>query len=81
MSIEYIEDLAVFRDVASGEDAEALLGWLQDRPQAKLDLRDCTHIHPATLQVLLATQVEIRDWPQELSLRGWLAPLFQAGRR
>ena len=78
MPIDYDDALLVCRDLVSGDDAEELLGWLQGRPTAKVDLRDCSHLHPATLQVLLAAAVQIQAWPQEPSLRSWLEPLWPA---
>lgn len=81
MPIDYDGDLASFREVASGDEAEQLLGWLQGKPEAQLDLRDCTHIHPATLQVLLASGADIVAWPQDASLRAWLEPLRPVGPR
>ena len=36
------------------EDAEALLQLLQGSPDASLDWTQCTHLHTAVLQVILA---------------------------
>jgi hypothetical protein len=46
----------VFRDAVSVDEAEGLLEWLQKNPAARIDLSACAHLHPANLQVLMATR-------------------------
>jgi len=72
MPIEYNETQAVFSDVVIVDEADGLLGWLQDKPGAEADLGACTHLHPANLQVLMAAKVPIAVWPSDESLRSWL---------
>lgn len=72
MPIEYKKNQAVFRDIASVEEAEGLLEWLQNKPAAKVDLGACTHLHPANLQVLIAANSRIAVWPNDVNLRAWL---------
>lgn len=72
MPIEYKKNQAVFRDIATVEEAEGLLEWLQNKPAAKVDLGACTHLHPANLQVLMAAKSRITAWPNDANLRGWL---------
>ncbi|MHB8067871.1 MAG: hypothetical protein ACYDIC_08225 [Desulfobaccales bacterium] len=72
MPIDYKGKQAVFRDVVSVEEAEGLLGWLQKKPAAKVDLSACTHLHPANLQVLMAAKTRIAVWPHDANLRAWL---------
>jgi hypothetical protein len=72
MTIDYKGEQAVFRDVVSVEEAEGLLGWLQNNPAAKVDLSACTHLHPANLQVLMAAKTRIAAWPDDANLRAWL---------
>jgi hypothetical protein len=62
----------VFDEIASVEEAEGLLEWLQNRPAAKVNLSACTHIHPADLQVLMAAKIHVAAWPKDASLRAWL---------
>ena len=76
MAIEYQQNQAVLRDVVSVDDAEGLLAWLQNKPAAQISLMDCTHLHPANLQVLLAARVNAVVWPEDVSLRGWLEPIL-----
>jgi hypothetical protein len=68
----YKRNVAVFQDTVGVEDAEAFLAWLNKHPKPKLDLTDCTHIHAAQLQVLLAARLPIDKWPQDTALTAWL---------
>lgn len=72
MAIEYRKNLAVFKDVVSVDDAEALLEWLQRKSAARVDLSACSHLHPANLQVLMAAKPTIGAWPADSGLAMWL---------
>lgn len=72
MPIEYKKSLAMFREVVSVEEAEALLEWLQKKSAARADLSACTHLHPANLQVLMAANTTISAWPEDAALAAWL---------
>ena len=53
-------DLVVLEDVCPVEDAETLAALLLDCPEAGVDVRACTRMHTAVLQVLLRLQPVIR---------------------
>ena len=73
MPIKYQKNHAIFSDIATVEEAEGLLEWLQNKPAAKkIELAACTHMHPANLQVLMATKSSIASWPDDANLRAWL---------
>ncbi|MGK5022041.1 hypothetical protein [Janthinobacterium lividum] len=72
MPIEYKKNQALFRDMASVDEAEGLLEWLQGKPRARVYLGACTHLHPANLQVLMAARCRIATWPLDTQLRVWL---------
>lgn len=72
MPIEYKKNLVRFRDMASVDEAEGLLEWLQNKPGARVDLTACTHLHPANLQVLMAAGCRDIIWPNDAPLRAWL---------
>ncbi len=72
MTIEYVKNRAHFRDVVSVEDAEALLAWIQTKSKPRIDLADCTHAHPANIQVLMATRPTISAWPRDEDLARWI---------
>jgi hypothetical protein len=72
MPIIFKKDRAVFCDMAEGEDAESLLEWLQNHPKGKIDLSDCSHLHPANLQVLMASKQSLFAKPKDKLLADWL---------
>lgn len=72
MPIEYQNKQALFQDIVSVEEAEGLLEWLQKIPSATVNLSGCTHLHPANLQVLMATGTRISAWPKDADLFAWL---------
>ena len=72
MPIEYQKKQAIFQDIVSVEEAEALLGWLQKNASAKVNLSACTHLHPANLQVLMVAKTKVAAWPKDKDLRAWL---------
>jgi len=78
MPIEFKKNQAVFREVVSVEEAEGLLGWLQKKSSAKVDLTACTHLHPANLQVLMAATPRIASWPKDANLRAWLETVLKS---
>jgi hypothetical protein len=47
--------MLVLEGVCPVEDAEALLQQLQARPAATVDWTQCSHLHTAVLQVVLAS--------------------------
>jgi len=73
MDIVYDEQLAVLGDLVSVEQAEELLEWMQRHPGGALDLAACTHIHAASLQVLMAAGLAVSAWPRDAELTSWLA--------
>lgn len=77
MPIEYKKKCVVLRDIVSVDEAEQLLQWLQNKRAAKVDLSACTHLHPANLQVLMAADCSITDWPTDVGLRSWLETAFR----
>lgn len=77
MAITFKKDRIVFSDIASGEDAERLLEWLQKHPKANLDLSECTHMQPANLQVLMAAKCSILAKPKDKLLADWIDSALQ----
>lgn len=72
MAIRYLKRTARFDDIVSVEEAEGLLAWLQKGAQHKLDLKACTHLHTANLQVIMAANPKILHWPEDPDLHQWL---------
>jgi hypothetical protein len=77
MPIIFKKNKIVFTDIASGEDAELLLEWLQKHPKGKIDLSACTHLQPANLQVLMAAKCSIFAKPKDKLLADWIDSALQ----
>ena len=77
MPIDFQKKTAIFRELVGVDEAEALLEWLQKKPSAKVDLAQCTHVHPANLQVLMAARATVSRWPDDEALRSWLEPALK----
>jgi hypothetical protein len=65
-------NVAVFHDTVGIDAAEELLNWVRKHPRGKIDLRTCTHIHAAQLQVLMAARSQVVAWPEDANLKSWL---------
>jgi hypothetical protein len=65
MPIQYKKNVATFVDVVTVEEAEPLLNWVQEKRNAKVNLADCSHMHPANLQVLMASKSQVTAWPSD----------------
>jgi hypothetical protein len=78
MTMQFKDKKVVLSGVVGVEDAEPLLQWLQNHPYARVVFSDCTHVHPANLQVLRAAGVSVSAWPEDQELAKWLRSLFSA---
>ena len=72
MPIEFKKNTAVFINVVEVQEAEDLLQWLQKKSNTKLDLLNCTHLHPANLQVIMAAKAKVIHWPLDAIFADWL---------
>jgi hypothetical protein len=77
MAMAFKDRKVILSEAVGVEDAEALLNWLQKKPQARVVFSHCTHVHPANLQVLLAAGVQVCAWPEDAALSAWLRSIFQ----
>ena len=55
------------------EEAEPLLQFLQASPAARLDWRQCTHLHTAVLQVILAARPQLIGPCGDAWVQRWVA--------
>ncbi len=78
MPIKYSRNHAAMRDAVSCDEAEALLVWLQKKPNARVDMAACQHLHPANIQVLKAAGIRIAAWPQDRELCAWLKTILMS---
>lgn len=76
MPIEFKRNKAIFHDIVAVDEAETLLEWLQKNPNARVDLSECSHLHAANLQVLLAAHARIHALPQAGPLSTLLGSVF-----
>lgn len=74
MPIQFLARSARLTEVVTVEEAESLLQWILAHPKGRLDLSRCTHLHAATLQVLLALRPPVSSLPEDAALAAWLAP-------
>lgn len=72
MPVEFKRNVAFFHGQVGIDEAEVLLGWLQQHPAAQADLAACSHLHPANLQVMMAAALRVKAWPADPVLRQWL---------
>lgn len=72
MTITYKKNVALFNDTVGVDEAEDLLQWLQKHPKGKTDFSNCTHLHAASLQVLMAARLRVTVWPNDDNLKTWL---------
>jgi hypothetical protein len=78
MPIKYRRNLAVFTDVVTVEEAEPLLAWAQQKREPRADLGDCSHLHPANLQVLMASRTQVTAWPADAHLSQMLQTVLRS---
>ena len=78
MPIEFKKKQAFLRDIVTVDEAEGLLEWLQSKPGARVDLSECSHLHPANLQVLMAAACRVSAWPADAALSAWLQTALTA---
>ncbi len=72
MPVELTSECAVFSGVVGIDDAEAVLSWALKEPLATIDFSACTHLHSATLQVLMARKPGVKAWPADGDFAAWL---------
>lgn len=77
MPIECKKKVAYLRGVCAVEEAETLLAWLNDTPGARINMKECEHLHTAVLQVLLAAKPPLSAPPQNEFLARWLGASLQ----
>ena len=77
MPIEFQNKKAIFSDIVTVDEAETLLEWLQQNPDAVIDLSCLSHMHTACLQVLMAADPDFSSWPEDESLMRWLRSAFK----
>jgi len=80
MPISYKKTVAVLEGHCGIDEAETLLGWLLENPKGKLNLKRCSHLHTAVLQVMMALSPKVSAWPEDPTIATWLQPLLVRGQ-
>jgi hypothetical protein len=75
MTIRRVDDAVLLDGVCAVEDAEFLMRELQ-AGATLVDLSECTHLHTACLQVILAARLPMRGTPANPVLARWLAGIL-----
>ncbi|WP_137180957.1 hypothetical protein [Roseomonas sp. AR75] len=73
MPVALKEGLAVLDGACTVEEAEPLLQWLRETPDAQVDLGGCTALHAALAQLLLAERPRVVAPPPDPVLAAALA--------
>ncbi len=76
MPLQLGKRTAVLSGAIVVEDAEPLAGWLRTARNPLVNLRDCTSLHTAALQALLAGRAKLGSRPTDPFLASWVAPLL-----
>lgn len=76
MPMHFAPERATLSGLIGVEDAELLLEQALTWTAAQVDLRECTHLHPANLQVLLAARCRVVHWPTDPTLAAWLTSVL-----
>lgn len=75
MPLRLCDDVVLFEGDCAVEEADALLAWLRPETRPAVDLSDCTHLHAALLQLLLALRPGLVAAPPDPFIRKILAGL------
>jgi hypothetical protein len=76
MPLKLNKRTAVLTGTVSVEEAGDLAEWFRNTPAAELNLRDCSHLHTAALQAMLAARPRISQNPVDDFLLSWVMPLL-----
>ncbi|MCH8550389.1 MAG: hypothetical protein LAT62_00540 [Natronospirillum sp.] len=77
MTIQERGKLVKLLDTCPVEEAETLHEKLLHKPDVKLDLSQCVHLHSAVLQVMLQQPRAIKGVPEDVFLREVVVPRLQ----
>ncbi len=74
VNFDLIENVIELDETVSVEEAETLLQLLLEHEEATIDASNCTHMHTAAVQVLLASKPKFTKLPKDEFLKRFLAP-------
>ncbi len=74
MTIQVRGKLLKLVDTCPVEEAEVLHDKLLEKPDVQIDLSECTHLHSAVVQVLLAQPRAVKRVADDPFLSRWVVP-------
>ncbi|MFF5227943.1 hypothetical protein [Dactylosporangium sp. NPDC000521] len=77
MALELRERTAVLSEAVTVEEVEELVAWLRRTPEARVDLRNCNHLHTAAFQAILAFGPKLSATPVDSFLTTQLLPALE----
>jgi hypothetical protein len=78
MPLEFRRSEVCLSGSCTAEEALDLAEWLAKRKRPKANLAECTHMHSALLQTLLAYKPQISAPPADAFLATWVMPALDA---
>jgi len=77
MPVRLHEQTATLTGTVTVDDAEAFTTWLRTTDGPSVDLRDCTHLHTAVFQAILAFAPTVTAGPTEHFLARYVLPMLR----
>ncbi len=77
MPVIYKQTVAVLEGSCGDEESDDLLEWLENTPEAKVNLKACQHLHSSMVQVLMVQRPEITLEPGDPEFARWLMPAIR----
>jgi hypothetical protein len=72
------EQTATLTGTVTVDDAETFTTWLRTTDTPSVDLRDCTHLHTAVFQAILAFAPTVTAGPTEPFLARYILPMLRS---
>jgi hypothetical protein len=71
---------ATLAGIITVDDAEAFAAWLRSTTEPMVDLRDCTRLHTAVFQAILAFKPTVTVGPTDNYLAEYVLPMLRTGQ-
>lgn len=76
MPLEFRDHEVRLVETCGAEEALELSDWLSNTELPKVDIAECTNLHPALLQTLLAYKPVLSAEPKDPFLIRWIRPML-----
>jgi hypothetical protein len=76
--VQLSDHTATLAGVVTVDDAEPFTAWLRATTEPSVDLRDCTRLHTAVFQAILAFEPTVTAGPSEIFLAGYVLPMLRS---